>query len=726
MFLPFQKDTEGKLKSTAPIRWCNCSCLKFLDMNFERYKFLESDMNLYFSLATYKDFPVFSFSWRLKSQQQSIWLKEFKKYIVQYFCFIETDCPDIDIAHKDSKDIKTFLDKYKIVYSPKFSLAGDTPILIKVNNEIKLVEIKKAINYINFAEVLTLEKDNKIGWKKITNFISHKDMLINIFVEQNGQIPIQCTKDHSAFVLDEEYNIIEKKGSDLKVGNYLITINNPIDEIIKDTVVEIDFEYTFRKRTKNIGIKKEKIQITNELMWCLGAYLGDGSVSNWAIHIGKSNFQLIKRFGSFFKKQYYHYQKKKRYKTLLYVAINSKKWRDFFEYCCGHLAENKHLPPFIWQVSKDKIYSFLQGYIDTDGCKTEKYVVNIKTKSKKIIRELCWLLKLIGISCRINKEFCKDHPNPTGKNIKGGWIYIIGINKQEFKNKIEKYSKDKPKFSPVSIDNCLPTTIFRKLLKLIKPKIIGGAKGKRPDNMIKNKKTLSRDFLKMYLNWIEKNNKNKTKEVNNLIKKIKKILYSDIRITQIKKINYNKTFSTVYDISVEETERFYTGNYPLLWLNSGSKGFHFIIPPEEFDWLDWKVYDDDAEKNVRSFDQLLMSLPCGLTGEVGNIHLDKVLLFKIIALRMKTLLSCDSIDTSVQDIKRVCKSGYSWDVKSNLIAYPLDDQMFENFSKSIVTPEKVLSYNNYKRGLLWRNTDVPKDERQKLCRQMLIDLGILR
>jgi hypothetical protein len=154
---------------------------------------------------------------------------------------------------------------------------------------------------------------------------------------------------------------------------------------------------------------------------------------------------------------------------------------------------------------------------------------------------------------------------------------------------------------------------------------------------------------------------------------------------------------------------------------SGSKGFHFLVPAEEFDWLSWKTYDDDYERKVGDFDRIVLKFP--VSEKEGEKFLDKVLLFKAISLRMKTLLSCSTIDTSVNDIKRVCKTAYSWDVKKNLIAYPLDDQMFENFSNALVTPEKVLSYNNYKRGLLWRNTESHKPE---LCRNMLVDLGILK
>jgi len=158
--------------------------------------------------------------------------------------------------------------------------------------------------------------------------------------------------------------------------------------------------------------------------------------------------------------------------------------------------------------------------------------------------------------------------------------------------------------------------------------------------------------------------------------------------------------------------------------NSGSKGFHFLIPAEEFDWLTWKTYDEDIEKNVGDFDKLMLKLPVNENN--GEKIFDKVLLFKAISLRLKTLLSCSTIDTSVNDIKRVCKSSYSWDVKKNLIAYPLDDDMFAKFDNSMVTPEKVLSYKNYKRGLLWRNTQFPLSERHISMKKMIVDLGILK
>jgi len=713
-FLPFDKLKN----STPPIRWMNASAIKFLRMHWDRYKFLEKDMNIYHSLSKYKNFPTFSYSWRVKSEQQRVWMKEFHKYITGYDLFVETDSKDIEKSHADTLKIKRFLDDYNMKYTCNFSLARDTPILIKIKNKIKLIEIKNAINYVNMGKVLTLDFENKIVWKKIINFISHHDKLINISHRQGGNIPTQCTKDHASFVLNPKtYEIYEKKGSDLKVGDFLITINNSQD-IIKDEIKNIDFEYKY-----NGKIKKEKIKLTNELMWCLGAYLGDGSLTAHSIQLGKSDFDLVKRFGSYFDKQYYKIDKRGKYKDLLYVWINSKKWRDFFFYSCGKLAGNKHLPPFIWQLSKDKIYSFLEGYIDADGQKTNEHFVKIKSKSKTIIKELCWLLKLIGVSNRINKEIIKAHPNPQGKTIKGFTAYSIAINREELKGKISKYSKDKNKFSPESIDNCLPTEIFKELFKHIKPKIMGGGDGGRPDSLIRNKETLSREFLKKYLGWIKKTNKNKTKEVDNIIKNIENVLNSDVRITKITKITYNKTLSPVYDISVENTERFYTGIYPTLWCNSGSKGFHIILPYEEFSFLGLKIYDEEIEKKAGNFKFWMRNFP--IKHEQLIKFSDLVLLFKLIAWRLHTILGCETIDTSVQDVKRVKKIAYSWDVKSGLIALPLTDEQLTNFRKDICRPKPVLKTGVHKRGLLWRNMDVDKEQREKKTLTFLQDLGIL-
>lgn len=157
---------------------------------------------------------------------------------------------------------------------------------------------------------------------------------------------------------------------------------------------------------------------------------------------------------------------------------------------------------------------------------------------------------------------------------------------------------------------------------------------------------------------------------------------------------------------------------------SGSKGLHFIVPSQEFDWLTWKTFDEEIERNVGDFDKFMLNLP--VDEKSGAKILDKVLLFKAISLRLKTLLSCSTIDTSVNDIKRIRKTPYSVDCKSGRIALPLTDEQLKYFDVQMCNPENVLKEGVYMRGLLWRNTHFPLSERHTSMKQMLVDLGILK
>ena len=155
---------------------------------------------------------------------------------------------------------------------------------------------------------------------------------------------------------------------------------------------------------------------------------------------------------------------------------------------------------------------------------------------------------------------------------------------------------------------------------------------------------------------------------------------------------------------------------------SGSKGIHFIVPSDEFSFLGLQEYDEGLESKAKRFNELLLKCPVPIKNK--NNVFDKVLLFKVLNFRLKTLLSCDTIDTSISDIKRVKKTFYSWDVKSNLIALPLSDNQLDNFNIDIVTPINVLKNKIYKRGLLYRNEDKSIEERQKGIIQLLVDFGI--
>jgi len=111
---------------------------------------------------------------------------------------------------------------------------------------------------------------------------------------------------------------------------------------------------------------------------------------------------------------------------------------------------------------------------------------------------------------------------------------------------------------------------------------------------------------------------------------------------------------------------------------SGNKGFHIEIPQENLPKLD-------------NYDQYL-NMWLYITERIKE------------KLGLKSVNNGGYFDDTIADLKRIFKLKYSWDVSSNLICLPLDDYQFNNFTKDLCTPEKVLSLSWLgRRGLLTRN-----------------------
>jgi hypothetical protein len=132
---------------------------------------------------------------------------------------------------------------------------------------------------------------------------------------------------------------------------------------------------------------------------------------------------------------------------------------------------------------------------------------------------------------------------------------------------------------------------------------------------------------------------------------------------------------------------------------SGTKGFHFLIPYENWLFLEKPIFKPILKK-IHEFDDL-----------VGYMKLVAEVIYYIEGIK--------NIDLSVIDVKRFIKSGYSWDVNSGLIALPLSDEQFENFNEDMVKPDNVLKMNLFKRGMLYRNSNLPLEQRQKNLKAML-------
>ena len=576
-------------------------------------------------------------------------------------------------------------------YGIKFSVSGDTPILIKNKEKISLMPISQAISLIKQGdklEVLSLDKNEKLKFSKIYNYLEHDDDLYEI-IHEHSKVPLKVTKHHSVFVF-EDGEILEKEVSKLKKRDFLVTFNskkNPLE--IKD--IEITNSFQFGKNQYSRSNLSKKIKVTKELMRLIGYYLSEGHVTNIINQVGFSfnkNEKLYINDCQRLLRKITNRSISVRHPNLnsTQILIHSKEWASFFENFCGK-GKKKHAPNSSWNLSKDLFLEMLKGYIRGDGYKLGKYHIAIKSVAHKLIDDLIWLCKLNGISCSLSTEKNKPHKLPQGNVFKGSFVYILVIPKSELE--ISEFSRARNKFSPYPRDRTFPINGLKKVYYQIKPKMFNYH---RNEQMTLKKKRANLERIKKVIEWFKKfNSEQFTEESKKILLNYESLFKSDIgtiEIKSIKKIGKNK----VYDISVEETEAFFGNYYPILLHNSGSKGFHIIVPWKAFPK---KVYEQETKDMFPEYPRIISLyltelIRAKLIEKITHIDGEKKSYIKDFEAPKKVMP-----DIILVSPRHLFRTPYSLHEKTSLASIVLNKEQLSSFQPKDADPLKVEIRNFY-------------------------------
>ncbi|MBI2666381.1 hypothetical protein HYX13_02100 [Candidatus Woesearchaeota archaeon] len=642
--------------------------------------------------------------------------KELDELRIGWDLVLDVDCKIVDYSKLCAHLIVRFLQYCGVKdISCKFSVTGDTPILAKINDKIMLLSIKKVIDLIKKnkkAEVLSLNEQGYVHFSKITDYLEHKEVIYEIW-HDSSKLPIRATKYHSVFVWDEG-NLIPKAVESLKEGDNLITFRKA-DKISRKGAkyFEWEFEYLHKKIKRSIKIKKK-------LLILLGYYLSEGHLTRSINQIGFSfninEIDYITECVDLLKEltgRKISIRHPNNNSTQ--ILIHSKEWYAFFEKVCGKGAKNKHVPDFAWKLPKEDFEKLLLGYIRGDGYKRGEYSITIKSVSHQLIKEFTWLCNLNGISCSINQDFSKEHYMPQGTLFKGSHVFTINIPKSELTNM--EFFRGKNKYSPYPNGKTLPIDGLKKVYQQVKPKLFNRH---RAEQMTLSKKSANLERIKKVLQWFEKY---KSREYDIESKKIVdnyfKLFKNDVMTLEIKRI-IMKNEEEVYDISVEKTERFFGGCYPILLHNSGNKGFHIGVPfdafPQEVGNTLTKNLFPEAPRKIAFYIKENIAQELGkniLAFEKGNFAAvrEKVQLTneellryeenefgdKIPHLNVESFLE---IDTVLLASRHLYRMAYSLHEKSGLVSLPIPPEKILEFQKAWATPENILAKLDAKEPLL--------------------------
>lgn len=312
---------------------------------------------------------------------------EFDKYAMASLNAIHgTNFPVTDIRDVHADDLG-IIDKDKYCYLVTYSAPCFTKdMLILCESGFKRIEDVKVNDYV-------LSHDNQ--YHRVSNqaMTGHKETLK---IKGMGIDEIVCTKNHKFYVrqihrFNTHRNGIAVSGrtfdkpiwieADQLSKSYYMGVAINQKSIIPDWD-GIDFGWKDGRKTRH---KNQLSQFMNnsDFWWVIGAYVGDGWIRNNAGIIICGNPKKIKDIRERADRLGLNYsESKERTVSKLHFGI---KELEKFVMPFGKGASNKHIPGFVFDLPKELLKSFLDGYMNADGCYTQGLY-----KATSVSRELIY------------------------------------------------------------------------------------------------------------------------------------------------------------------------------------------------------------------------------------------------------------------------------------------------------------------------------------------------
>ncbi len=308
------------------------------------------------------------------------------------------------------------------------SVLRDTPVIIKIKDRIRILPIKEAYNLFHKKKIRFKTKgidfrSNNINWfdvYDVTRHVSKEIYHLSFAPKRQSRrnkenFNIGLTGSHNVYVFRKK-RITCIPTSELKNGDYLIIVSPKLEEakILEGFSFSKFLDYVQSDSIKGYRIKGKKFRLNSTKTWykapildenfffLVGLWVADGSYTNASPVIAQKSKErnniieniLLKVTGNF------------RIGVDQY-SFGGKVYRKFFkEMGLNSLAENKNIPPLLFNASNSLKAAFIRGYFFGDGWVSHPKIrknpqIKAISKSKNLICELSYLLYSLGIQNRV-------------------------------------------------------------------------------------------------------------------------------------------------------------------------------------------------------------------------------------------------------------------------------------------------------------------------------------
>ncbi len=454
----------------------------------------------------------------------------------------------------------------------QMSLPYEEKVIVKEGENVKIVEIgnfvdecierfgciKEGIHEICDLPIdiyaLSLDKDEKIRWKRIRSVIRHRFSGKLIRIRTRSGRTITATPYHS-FVIRKDNDIVPIEGRKLRVGDRIPVIRNMplncISTIDLSEFVNYPIAGDYIMPINGESIPRE-IELDFELGYFLGIYLADGYSTKHFISISNTNDEVLKIVRSVANKfglSFAEYENSSGFASSedirIYSAVLSEFARNF-----GTNAKDKKIPEFVFSADKEFVKGLLQGYFDGDGSvNVDRKTIRVYSSSKDLIDGITILLTRFGIFSVKRKmkgqyglEISYRYAEKFAKEIGSS----IPEKAKRFEELVNTLNKDRT-YDLIDVIPSIGNALLEASRKLEYPLHIA--------RKFTRKQKIGRSILQRHLRKLEKLAGNaKVKELEILRRGVESDVVWD-EIVSIEEVEYD---GYVYDFSVEGLETFTT------------------------------------------------------------------------------------------------------------------------------------------------------------------------
>jgi dTDP-4-amino-4,6-dideoxygalactose transaminase/intein/homing endonuclease len=394
-----------------------------------------------------------------------------KKYDV---VLLEDSCESIGSTY-DNKKTGSFglMSSFSFYFGHHLSVSPYTQIpYLDENNIFNIDNIESIYNEynmnINKIKILSFDKDYNTIYNQPYNIIKHKienKKILRLKLFTNRQVDI--TEDHCVFSYDKnDFKIIEKKGNEIKKGDYILVPSKlPHPELLNELnfidfckktkdkffvinydiqdVNNLKFKWDSKENRQKDNWKKRKVlpleflkkettdlkialkntpkskyistkyKITNDLCRLIGYFIAEGSYGDGGLNFSfnTNEIEYINDVKNIIKNIFNLdvFNSIIEEKNSCTIQIYSTTLRIFFEEFLNIKigASNKRIPNFIYHSSESCKISFLYGYFCGDGSQTDTRI-NVTSVSKNLISDISYLFNMLGLNGSIQESFQKE------------------------------------------------------------------------------------------------------------------------------------------------------------------------------------------------------------------------------------------------------------------------------------------------------------------------------